>query len=63
MQAVRIYGKEFDEWAKNSLSNRPIIRTLEINEPAGIIVTRGKGGIKVSSKVEVRVVKDNTERG
>lgn len=63
MQATKLYGKEFDEWAKNSASDFPIKRVIEMNEPAGIVVIRGKDGIQVSSKVEVRVVKDNTERG
>jgi len=63
IQTTKLYGKEFDEWAKNSASDFPIKRVIEMNEPAGIVVMRGKDGIQISSKVEVRVVKDNTERG
>ncbi len=64
MQATKTYGKEFDEWAKNSLSDRPISRIIEMDETPGIVVKRNKPGVELSStKVEVRVVKDNTERG
>lgn len=62
MQFVREFGKEIDDWAKNSASDFPTSRVIEMSEPVGSVVTRGRSGMQASSKVEVRVVKDTTER-
>lgn len=62
LRAVQLYGKEFDEWARSNYSF-PITRTIDMGEDVGIVVTRGKAGAQATTKVEVRIVKDNTERG
>ncbi len=41
----------------------PLNLELDMGEPAGIVVTRGRSGSTVSSKVRVVVVRDNTAQG
>lgn len=63
IEAIKQFGEEFDYWAKNSLSSKPIKITIELDESAGIIVGREKFGTQISNKVEIYVAKNNTERG
>lgn len=63
METIKKFGAEFDDWAKNSTSSKPIKRIIDLNEPAGMVVGREKFGVKISNKVETYIVKDSTERG
>jgi hypothetical protein len=62
MQAVKTYRSRIDDWLRGE-SGRPLKLDVDVGEPAGIVVTRGRSGSTVSSKVRVVIVRDNTAQG
>lgn len=62
MQAVKTFRSRIDEWLKGE-SSLPLKLNIDIGEPAGIVVTRGRSGSTVSSTVRVVIVRDNTAQG
>lgn len=50
------------DWLKGE-SNRPFTDVVEMKEPVGIIVERGKPGFVETAKARVVLVKDNSEHG
>lgn len=65
MKFVRQFKKEADEWAKKgNVNDWNFERTIDAGEDVGIIVGRGKkSSVQISTKVTVRLVKDNTVKG
>ena len=62
MQAVKTYKGRIDDWLRGG-SGRPLTLDIDLGEPAGIVVTRGRSGHTVSSKVRVVIARDNTAQG
>jgi hypothetical protein len=62
MQAVKTFRSQIEEWLRGG-SGRPLRLEIEMGEPAGIVVTRGRSGSAVSSTVRVIIARDNTAQG
>ncbi len=62
MQVVKTYRSQIDDWLKGG-SGRPLRLEIDMGEPAGIVVMRGRSGSTVSSKVRVIIARDNTAQG
>ena len=59
---VNKFKAEIDEWLLSN-QTKPLLREIDMNEPIGIVVERGKGGHIVTEKATLILVKDNSTQG